>query len=271
MILVCQIFVLCLILTYLSLYCVLYQLNIVHYNQAKHVPPFLISLIKDLHTGTKSCIWVGRSCTASFPTSSEVWQGCVLAPAVFRLAIDWIMSICADKAGVSIGQSLFTDINYADDAVLFTEDDAQWMSILESFDTAANTVGLHTSMEITTLSQLPSINEAPISRKRHPLFGHVRCMDQAAPAHQTLDLSVMSRQGLGQFDTWRRQPGRPWKCWVEQVTTSTGLSPSDAWNVATDGQHGGCYDTSTVKNTVECINVLFDPAFAKLLWPVTTC
>jgi len=37
--------------------------------RAKHVPPFLISLIKDLHTGTKSCVQVGRSCTASLPTS----------------------------------------------------------------------------------------------------------------------------------------------------------------------------------------------------------
>jgi len=54
------------------------------------------------------------------------------------------MSICADKAGVSIGQSLFTDIDYADDAVLFAEDHAQWMSILESFNTAVNTMGLHT-------------------------------------------------------------------------------------------------------------------------------
>jgi len=52
-------------------------------------------------------------------------------------------------------------------------------------------------------------------------------MDQAAPAHQALHLSE-------QFDTRRRLPGRPQKCWVEQVTTSTMLSPSDAWSVAVD-------------------------------------
>jgi len=34
-------------------------------------------------------------------------------------------------------QSLFTDIDYADDAVLFAEDDVQWTSVLESFDTTA--------------------------------------------------------------------------------------------------------------------------------------
>jgi len=57
-------------------------------------------------------------------------------------------------------------------------------------------------------------------------------MDQAAPAHQALHLSVTSRQGSGQFGTWRRQPGRPRKYWVEQVTTSTGLSLSDAWKMS---------------------------------------
>jgi len=94
--------------------------------RAKHVPQFLISLFKNMYTGTKSCVRVDRSCTASFPTSSGVRQGCVLAQALFRIALNWIMSICADKAGVNVGQSLFTDIHYADDAVLFAEDDVQW-------------------------------------------------------------------------------------------------------------------------------------------------
>jgi len=86
-----------------------------------------------------------------------------------------------------------------------------------------------TNVEVATLTHLPSINVA-INRKRHPLFGHVRRMD---PAYQALHLSVTSRQGSRQFGTCRRQPGRPRKCWVEQVATSTGLSPSDAWSVAT--------------------------------------
>jgi len=116
--------------------------------QAKHMPPFLISLIKDLHTGTKSCVRVGRNCTASFPTYPGVRQGCVLAPALFRIATDLIVSICQTR---QVGQSLFTDIDYADDAVLFAEDDAQWVSILESFDTAANTMGLQTSWAKTKI------------------------------------------------------------------------------------------------------------------------
>jgi len=113
--------------------------------QANHAPPFLISLIKDLLTGIKSCVRVSRSYTVSFPTYSGAQQGCVLAPALFCIAIDWIMSMCADKAEVNVGQSLFTDISYADDAILFAKDDAQRTSILASFNVAANTMGLHTS------------------------------------------------------------------------------------------------------------------------------
>jgi len=50
--------------------------------------------------------------------------------------------------------------------------------------------------------------------------------------HEQLYRDVL--QGPGQFDACKRQPGRRRKCWVEQVTTSTGLSPSDAWSVAAD-------------------------------------
>jgi len=50
-------------------------------------------------------------------------------------------------------------------------------------------------------------------------------------------LCVLCR-GSGQFGTWRKQPGRPRKCLVEQVTTSTGLS-SDAWGVEMDRSASG--------------------------------
>jgi len=71
------------------------------------------------------------------------------------------MSICADKAGVNVGQSLFTDINYADDAVLFAEDDVQWPSILESFDTTANTMSLLTSWAKTKIQNVASGPSSP--------------------------------------------------------------------------------------------------------------
>jgi len=58
--------------------------------------------------------------------------------------------------GLCSTEVLFTDIDYADEAVLFAEDDVQWPSILESFDTAANTMGLHTSWVKTKIQNVAS-------------------------------------------------------------------------------------------------------------------
>jgi len=58
-----------------------------------------------------------------------------------------------------------------------------------------------TNVEVATLSQLPSINEA-ISRRKHSFFGHVRRMDPAAPAHQAH--TSQSRQGSEQLEETTR-------------------------------------------------------------------
>ena len=66
-------------------------------------------------------------------------QGCVLAPALFCLATDWIMSRCSGSLGVTLGEAVFTDLDYAHDAVFFAQAE------LKRFDDAATTMGLHTS------------------------------------------------------------------------------------------------------------------------------
>ena len=72
-------------------------------------PQFLIQLIQDLHTGTTSRVRVGKRLSKAFYTSSGVRQGCVLAPALFCLASDWIMSRCSGNFGIILGgQCLLT-------------------------------------------------------------------------------------------------------------------------------------------------------------------
>ena len=44
-----------------------------------------------------------------FETTSGVRQGCVLAPALLCIAIDWILSSCAGTMGTTVGSSKFTD------------------------------------------------------------------------------------------------------------------------------------------------------------------
>ena len=57
----------------------------------------------------------------SFSTSSGVCQGCILAPALFCRATDWIMERTAREARVHVDNNLYTDLDYADDIVLMAE------------------------------------------------------------------------------------------------------------------------------------------------------
>jgi len=45
------------------------------------------------------------------------------------------MRQCRGKLGIQVGSSTLTDIHYADDAVLFTADPAEWEEVLLSYDT----------------------------------------------------------------------------------------------------------------------------------------
>ena len=60
------------------------------------------------------------------------------------------MSRCV-RMGVSVSNTPLTDQDYADDAVLFTDDPSKWIEILTNFDAASQTMGLHTSWSKTHL------------------------------------------------------------------------------------------------------------------------
>jgi len=82
-------------------------------------PQYLLQLIEDLHNGSKSRVRIGATLSPSFISTSGVRQGCVLTPALFCRATDWIMERVASRTGFLLGNDHFTDLDYADDVVLF--------------------------------------------------------------------------------------------------------------------------------------------------------
>ena len=90
------------------------------------MPSFLLQFIHDLHTGTTARVHAPQSMSDVFYTTSGVRQGCILAPVLFCCATDWLMQHCSGCFGVDIGSFHLTDINYADDAVLSTDDPTKW-------------------------------------------------------------------------------------------------------------------------------------------------
>ena len=70
------------------------------------VPPFLLHLIQDLHTGTAARVRTQYGLSDIFHTSSGVRQGCILAPALFCCAIDCrLMRHCSCSFGVDVGSA----------------------------------------------------------------------------------------------------------------------------------------------------------------------
>ena len=57
---------------------------------------------------------VGQELSGHLLTTSGVRQGCVLAPSLFCIAIDWILWNVTSRPGITVGQQHFTDLVYAD-------------------------------------------------------------------------------------------------------------------------------------------------------------
>ena len=89
-----------------------------------------------------------------FYTTSGVRQGCILAPALFCCAIDWLMRHCSGCFGVDVGNFHLTDINYADDAVLFTDDPTKWGYVFRHLEASAGVMGLHTNWHKTNIKNI---------------------------------------------------------------------------------------------------------------------
>jgi len=119
----------------------------------------ILDLIIDLHTATTARVrWAG--CLSSpFMTTLGVRQGCVLAPALFCRAIDF-MDHVSPKVGIQVGQHSYIDIDYADDVTLFIDQQEKYPIALSAMDEEALKFGLHVSWSKTKIQNL-SCGPAP--------------------------------------------------------------------------------------------------------------
>jgi len=83
----------------------------------------------------------------AFCTTSGVRQGCIglLVPILFCCATDWLMRQCFGSFRIDVVSIHLTNINYTDDAVLFTHDATKWDDVLHNFKASASVMGLHTN------------------------------------------------------------------------------------------------------------------------------
>lgn len=104
------------------------------------VPNVLLNLVHDLHTETCVRVCIGAQLSLHFYTSSGVWQGYILALALFCWAISCILGLSTPCIKIKVCQEVFTSqVIKADDTALLIE---KW----ENFSLAL--VGLQDAIHI---------------------------------------------------------------------------------------------------------------------------
>ena len=100
-----------------------------------------------------AAIRVGKNKSARLETTSGVRQGCILAPALFCVAIDWILNHMTMRPGINIGSSSFSDLVYAADTAFFVKDATNATDCLSN---SSSVFGLHTLWPKTKLQSVGS-------------------------------------------------------------------------------------------------------------------
>jgi len=124
-------------------------------------PELLLDLVKDLNTQTSASVRFGRELSPKFQTRSGVRQGCVLAPALFCRAMDWILDRALLHSGITLSEDHFSDADYADDVAAVEHDIAHITQTLERTEAACSELGLHISWSKTKVQNTGAGHSAP--------------------------------------------------------------------------------------------------------------
>ena len=111
------------------------------------IPPKIIVLIQSLYSGSASAVRIGGALSEYFSVATGVRQGCVLAPSLFNVCMDWVLGQTVKQGfrGASFGKEVFTDLDFADDAVIFAETLESLVLFLEALGKESEHLGLQVS------------------------------------------------------------------------------------------------------------------------------
>lgn len=123
------------------------------------VSPELVNLISELYSGTVSAVKCGGTISDFFPVNSGVRQGCVLAPTLFNACMDWVLGRVSESSGcgAAFGDVRISDLDFADDAVIFAETLGVLTEALETLSDEAEPLGLSVSWVKTKIQAFNDI------------------------------------------------------------------------------------------------------------------
>jgi len=101
----------------------------------------------------------GGTISDLFPVVTRVCQGCVLAPTLFSTCMDWILGRMSERSscGASFGNVKISDLDFADDAVIFAETLDILLGALEVLNEESESLGLRVSWVKTKIQAFNDI------------------------------------------------------------------------------------------------------------------
>ena len=118
-----------------------------YYLSQKGVPIKFVDLLKSLYSQSRGCVRVYDSLSLEFTTKSGVRQGCPISLFLFNFVMDSLLESAfslSPHSGVELlPGGTVSDLEYADDVVLLSEDPGSLQDLLCSLDKSAAMFGMH--------------------------------------------------------------------------------------------------------------------------------
>ena len=127
-------------------------------------PPNLINMMSELYSGTESAVRCGDTISDLFPVVAGVRQGCVLSPTLFSTCMDWILGRMSERSscGASFGNVKISDLDFADDAVIFAATLDILLGALEVLNEESEPLGLRVSWVKTKIQAFNDILDTAV-------------------------------------------------------------------------------------------------------------
>ena len=128
------------------------------------VAPKLINLMAELFSGTESAVRCRCTISDLFPVVNGIHQVCVLAPSLFSTCMNWILRRMSERSscGGSFGNVKISDVDFADDAVIFAETLYILLVALKVLNEKSEPLGLQVFWIKTTIQAFNDILDAAI-------------------------------------------------------------------------------------------------------------
>jgi len=171
------------------------------------IPDKIITMFKALYDNTRCAVRVNDKLSEDFKVNTGVRQGAIASPVLFNFVIDWVMRKAVEsctrnnrKVGISLGNKVVTDFDYADDIALMAGNESDMQFFVDKICFFGKMVGLCINPDKSKVMSICTIAPCKISVYGSELenVDSFRYLGSLLSADGCSDRDIVSRIGFAQ-------------------------------------------------------------------------